>query len=474
MAFDAIVIGAGPSGLAAAARLAHFGIRVCLLEAHRRPGGLSSWHHVGGREISSGLHAFTNYRPDGRGGPLGRLLRQLRLKYSSLDLLPQGQSSIRFPSARLIFNNHPEFFRSQVAELFPGEIDGFDRFRRLVAETDEGEITLRQSSARDILTRHVRDPLLTDMLLCPVMFYGNPGGVGDGRDAERGAPDMDWLLFCVTWKCLFESGLAHPSAGMRPLWEMLAKRIREDGSEVRLGAKVEALLSDGRRVAAARLASGEEIAGKLFFSSAGAVETAVLLGEPPDRPAGGVSVAEGVALLSGPPPALGLDDTVVFYSFSDCFRYRRPDGLTDGESGVLCATGNYGLGSDTGCLKLTQIASYPAWNRLDSQAYAAAKLETATGMAGALARLGVSLAADAGGVRRRFGPFDDLFTPMTLRRYASHAEAALYGSPVKTRTGETSRENLFLIGADQGFQGIVGAMLSGVAMANRNCLRRSE
>ena len=100
--YDAVIIGAGPSGLAAAARLSHFGASVCVLEAHARIGGYSSWHHVGGREISSGLHAFTNYSPDGRSGPLGKLFRQLRIKYQDLELRAQGSSSIRFPSARMV------------------------------------------------------------------------------------------------------------------------------------------------------------------------------------------------------------------------------------------------------------------------------------------------------------------------------------------------------------------------------------
>jgi phytoene dehydrogenase-like protein len=318
------------------------------------------------------------------------------------------------------------------------------------------------------------------MLLCPVMFYGNPGGVGDGNDAARRAPDMDWLLFCVTWKCVFESGFAHPAHGMRPLWEALIGRIQEDGGEVRLGAGVAGLASEAGRVTTARLTSGEELAGKIFFSSAGAVETAALLGQEPDRPAGGISVAEGVALLDGSASEIGMADTVIFYSFSNRFDYGRPDGLVGEGNGVICATGNYaplpsraaGTNADPGCLKITQLASFPAWSRLDADGYAAAKRKTAAGMAAALARLKVELPAKGGSGHKRVAPFDDLFTPMTLRRYARHAEAALYGSPVKTRAGAAFRDNLFLIGADQGFQGIVGAMLSGVTMANLHVLKK--
>ena len=44
MGFDAIVVGAGPNGLAAATRLAKGGRKVLVLERSETPGGLSGKH----------------------------------------------------------------------------------------------------------------------------------------------------------------------------------------------------------------------------------------------------------------------------------------------------------------------------------------------------------------------------------------------------------------------------------------------
>ena len=41
----------------------------------------------------------------------------------------------------------------------------------------------------------------------------------------------------------------------------------------------------------------------------------------------------------------------------------------------------------------------------------------------------------------------------------------------KVKDGRTHLENLFLAGTDQGFLGIVGAMLSGISMANLHVLQ---
>ena len=67
--------------------------------------------------------------------------------------------------------------------------------------------------------------------------------------------------------------------------------------------------------------------------------------------------------------------------------------------------------------------------------------------------------------------FRDTFTPRTIKKYTGHANGTLYGSPQKRRDGSTVFDNLFLAGTDQGYVGIVGAMLGGIAIANNQILR---
>jgi phytoene dehydrogenase-like protein len=67
----------------------------------------------------------------------------------------------------------------------------------------------------------------------------------------------------------------------------------------------------------------------------------------------------------------------------------------------------------------------------------------------------------------------DLFTPRTIEQFTGHLHGAVYGAPVKNRVGRTSLENLYLCGTDQGFLGIIGAMLSGISMANYHILQKT-
>jgi phytoene dehydrogenase-like protein len=70
--------------------------------------------------------------------------------------------------------------------------------------------------------------------------------------------------------------------------------------------------------------------------------------------------------------------------------------------------------------------------------------------------------------------FQDIFSPLTIERYTWHLNGTVYGSLDKTRDGRTPVKNLFIIGTDQGFLGIVGAMLSGISMANLHGLMNDE
>ena len=68
--------------------------------------------------------------------------------------------------------------------------------------------------------------------------------------------------------------------------------------------------------------------------------------------------------------------------------------------------------------------------------------------------------------------FTDFFTPRTIKQWTGHLNGAVYGMPGKIKTGRTHLENLFICGNDQGFLGIVGAMLSGISMANLHVLKK--
>lgn len=450
------------SGLAAGIRLAYFGKRVCILEKHYAYGGLNSYYKLGGREFDVGLHAMTNFvGPERRNAPLNRLLRQLRFSREEFGLHPQRFSEVRFPGASLRFSNDFSLLTSEVARAFPGDADNFRRLAATVESYDDSSLSVLYRAARPILRDSLRDPLLIEMLMCPIQFYGS---------AEE--HDMDFTQFVTMFKALFLEGFARPADGVRTIIKALVKKYRACGGELRMRCGVKRLDVRAGRVAAVELEDGNTFTADVVLSSAGFVETMTMCGDaaPAADPkeAGRMTFVESVALLDRKPSEFGNDAAIIFFNDRNTFTYATPEEALDLRSGIVCCPNNY-EGHDAlpeGIARLTWMANFDRWNDLDEASYVAAKQAARAKMVEHLSRFLPGVASHI--------VFSDMFTPRTIRRYTGHVNGAVYGSPRKRRDGRTPVSNLFLCGTDQGYLGIVGAMLSGVTMANVHVLSKEE
>jgi phytoene dehydrogenase-like protein len=473
--YDVAIIGAGMSGLAAGIRLAHFGKRVCIFERHNAPGGLNSFYSIAGRKFDVGLHAMTNFvRPGVKGTPLTKLLRQLRIDRDEFALCEQKQSRITFGprgETSLRFTNDFAVLESEVAEKFPAQIDGFRALTALVKTYDDVSLDAQPESARAIVRQHIGDPLLEDMLFAPVMYYGSA--------SEH---DMEFGQFVIMFKALFLEGFARPFEGVRVILRVLLEKYRAAGGERRMKCGVKQIVVREGRAAALILDDGAEITAEHVISSIGAPETEALL--DPSKienrkskiPPGRHSFVETITILDRQPAALGWgDDTIVFFNDSPRFDYACPAAEVDLRSGVICLPNNFDFGPERvlpeGIFRVTCLAHPAPWFELAQShaAYAAAKTRW--------------FAEVQRSARRFLPPIDDatlaaatvttdMFTPRTIRHFTGHLNGAIYGAPTKVRDGRTALSNLYLCGTDQGFLGIVGAMLSGISMANFHILQK--
>jgi phytoene dehydrogenase-like protein len=495
--YDVAIIGAGMAGLAAGIRLAHFGKRVCIFERHNAPGGLNSFYAIDGRKYDVGLHAMTNWVPPGvKGSPLGKLLRQLRIDRDEFALHPQKRSRIAFGAGgetSLTFTNDFAVLEAEVAQKFPAQIDGFRKLVALVRTYDDVSLDAKPESAREIVRRHVTDTLLEDMLFCPVMYYGSA--------TEH---DMEFGQFVIMFKALFLEGFARPLDGVRVIIRVLLEKYRATGGERRMRCGVQRIVVREGRAAALVLDNGEEVTATQVISTIGAAETERLMwhGRPahedtgetpvprqatdmggtpmpqPRHPVGRLSYCETITVLDRQPAALGWgDDTIVFFNDSPRFTYAQTPALADARSGVICLPNNFaypeGQALPEGLFRCTCLANHDAWVTLPEAEYRAAKERVyAEIQASALRFLPAAVGAitDQRSVLQQATIATDMFTPRTIVKFTGHLGGAIYGSPRKIRDGRTALANVYLAGTDQGFLGIVGAMLSGISMANFHVL----
>ena len=455
--YDAVVVGAGMSGLAAGIRMAQFDRNVCILEKHSTIGGLNSFYRRNGRNFDVGLHALTNYAPKGtKAGPLARIVRHLRMSWDEFGLTQQNGSSIAFPGVSLNFTNDFGVLEAEIAEKFPSQIDGFRRMVDGLVGYDQLGLGTAGGSAREYVSSHISNPALVDMIFCPLLYYGG------AREQ-----DMEFGQFCVMFRSIFLEGFARPFDGVRHILLKLLKKFRNLGGELRLRCGVEKIVSDGDSVDRIILDNGEEIRAKRYLSSAGWPETMKLCGLPDaaaQLPAGKLGFIETISVLDAPPKKFGHDKTIVFFNDSERFDYRNPNELVDLRSGVVCSPNNFAYTEplEENMIRITALANYDLWRQLSPEEYRRQKLLWYERTLESAARFIPDF--------RRHVIDVDMFTPLTIQRYTGRERGAIYGAADKKYDGLTPFKNLFVCGADQGMVGVIGALVSGVAIANKYAL----
>jgi phytoene dehydrogenase-like protein len=306
----------------------------------------------------------------------------------------------------------------------------------------------------------ISDPLLVEMLFCPLMFYGS------AREH-----DMDWGQFSIMFRSIFMEGLGRPHAGVRLILKQLVRKFRGLGGELKLRSGVQRLNVENGRVTGVVLDSGEVLEGRRVLSSAGWVETMRMCSDGEavvSRAPGRLSFCETIAALDVEPQRLGHDRTITFFNDWEKFDWKASENPCDVRSGVVCSPNNFEYGEPLatdgeGVMRITALANYDYWRGLDESAYKLEKMRW-------YERITASAVRFVPDYRARVVD-TDMFTPTTVVRFTGHDNGAIYGAAEKQLDGRTHLDNLFVCGTDQGFVGIIGAITSGIGMANMHCLK---
>ena len=454
-----LVIGGGLSGLAAAIRAARFSPEVLLVEKHSRLGGLNSYFYRNKNLFETGLHAITNYaEPENKKAPLNRLLRQLKLPRKELSFCQQLQSEIVFRDCQtLLFSNDFEVFRTEIGTKFPKAVNQFHRLLQFL-DTFDPFLPAPFRSTRKFLAEIIPDPLLIEMMLCPLMYYGS--------SHEQ---DMDLSQFAIMFQAIFQEGMFRPRGTMKDFIELLDAHYQNLGGTRRLCCGVKNIIVQQNRAMGVELESGERIDCDHIVSTIGYAETFRLIAEHriPEEKLPRLGFIESIFHIKEPSPSpLPADRTIIFFNNGDRFNYASPENFVDFSSGVICFPANFQEmpAKSTREIRSTHLANALKWQNL------AASPDEYTSQKQAAAQLSVQLMENMIGSFSSNIVYVDTFTPVTIERYTSKIGGAIYGSPNKIKDGNIGFFNLFLAGTDQGFLGIIGSMLSGVSIVNQHIL----
>ena len=280
---DAVVVGAGLGGLAAAVTLAGEGRRTIVLEQHSVPGGYASGFQRGPYRFDTALHALNGLAPGGGGDELYRELGIWdRLRLHRLDPLYVLRGAGREIVA------HADLFRyeAEVMRAFPAEPDGIRAYvdealavyreaRRLEVDQAAGqEPTLEDLMRRypslvrvsgetwdQMMTRHVADPKARTALGALWGYVGLP----PSRCAA--------VIGAVVTAAYLEHGGWYPEGGAQAISGALLQVLRERGGEIRYGHLATGFDFDGDRAVAVTTHEGLRLEAEVFVSNASAPTT---------------------------------------------------------------------------------------------------------------------------------------------------------------------------------------------------------
>ena len=147
-AFDAIVIGSGIGGLAAAAALAKRGRRVLVLEQHFQLGGLTQTFRRGEYLFATGVHYIGGVGeapgPENRFGRLLRWLTDGRLRFASIG---SPYDIVRLPGFEFPIEAPRAAYVARLKATFPDEASAIDRYFAACGEAQEASTALFAAKA---------------------------------------------------------------------------------------------------------------------------------------------------------------------------------------------------------------------------------------------------------------------------------------------------------------------------------------
>jgi all-trans-retinol 13,14-reductase len=286
--WDAVVIGSGMGGMAAAATLAKLGKRVLVLEQHNIPGGFTQTFKRPGFRWDVGVHIVGEMSDASYPGRLLGDLTEGRLAWASVG---DVYDEFHFPDGFVIqFPNSREAFRDRLVEAFPDEVDAIDEYLGLVRQAARASAGWLQQRAvprwlspgkrkamaaaephwrvttAEVLAGLTEDPRLQTVLAAQWGYYGDP--------PSRSSFAMHALMVAH-----FMKGAYYPVGTAQSIAPALLETVAGAGGWTAVRRRVAEIVVDGGRVRGVRLEDGTMIDTKVVLSAAGAVQTARLAGE---------------------------------------------------------------------------------------------------------------------------------------------------------------------------------------------------
>ncbi len=265
--YDAIIIGAGISGLVCGCYLAKAGMKVLIVEKNAKPGGYCTSFTRGGFHFDACVHSLSSLREDGN---ISTILKELDLE-KKLKIKRYDPSDIIItPDFKIHFWNNLDKTIREFQDNFPEEAKNIEEFFYFInASEGISFIPLRNITFQVLLDKYFKDDKLKAILSLPLL--GNAGLPAKEISAITGA--------LIYKEFMFDGGY-YPNDSMQSLADCLVERFKEFGGDICFSSIAENIKIKDKKVEGVGIDKKGLLSAKYVISNVDATQTLLtLIGE---------------------------------------------------------------------------------------------------------------------------------------------------------------------------------------------------
>ena len=280
MHYDAVVIGAGNGGLAAALTLADAGKKVLLAERHNLPGGFATSFVRGRFEFEASLHELCDFGTPGNSGNLYALFEELGvLDKIEFVTVPEAYRVITLDTGEdYTMPFGVQNFIDKMESYVPGSRESTATFFALADECRRAMAYLTQMRGNpDTAVLKSEYPNFMRVAAYPIDKVLN--AIKMPKKAQEilnvywsylGTPEdqLSFLHYALMVNLYITHGAQIPKNRSHGISCALADTILEKGGEIWYNSEVEHIITKNGRVAGVRFADGKEVATEHVVSNA--------------------------------------------------------------------------------------------------------------------------------------------------------------------------------------------------------------
>lgn len=295
--YDAVIIGAGISGLVCGCYLAKAGLKTLIVEKNQKPGGYCTSFVSSGYHFDAYAHALSSLRENGM---LAKVMKDLDLTERILIERPNPSEIISTPRQEvMIFHEFNKTVKS-FQDNFPKEKEKINDFLKFVVFSSLLEMSqLKSKTFEQVLKSYFKDRELIAML--GIVIYLLVG---------VSSSEVSAVIACLLWREFIFDGGYYPQGGMQDFADTLLKRFIEFKGTVLFSEKVKRIMVVQNEARGVVVTDGS-ISAKYIVSACDARQTfSELIGEGKVGLAGMTKLESMIVSSSVFLVYLGLDEFI--------------------------------------------------------------------------------------------------------------------------------------------------------------------